>query len=89
MIRPLLSAGPRSDASLAWMFPAHAMKGCTVLVIACVWVMSYAQQNVTTELSSKYINCHLVKQKAQLGSLLFHTVIQNVHYTYISVCENR
>jgi hypothetical protein len=50
---PLLSAGPRSDASLVWKFPAHAMKVCTVLVVACVWIMSSAQQNVTTEQSSK------------------------------------
>jgi len=54
MMRPLLSTEPRSDASLVWMLPAHAMKACTVLVLACVWIMSSAQQNVTTEESSKY-----------------------------------
>jgi hypothetical protein len=63
-VTPSLSSRPLSDLSLAWLLPAQAMKACTVVMIMCVLVMSSAQQNVTTEESSKYSQRRMRQQPA-------------------------
>lgn len=50
---PSLGGRSLSDLSPAWLLLAHAMKARIVMII-CILAMSSAQQNVTTEETSKY-----------------------------------